>query len=94
MVVTSKIAEDRLRDLEEAFNILEGCNMKLNPSKCHNGIKCGKFLDYMVTKRGIKEISDQIMAIIDLKSPTKDIQRLTGRVATPNRFISRSSERC
>ena len=70
--------------------------MKLNSSKCHFGVKAGKFLGYMVTKRGIEASPEQIKAIINLKAPssTKDIQRLTGRVAALNRFISRSSERC
>ena len=96
MVVKSKKAENHLQDLEEAFDILDEFNMKLNPAKCHFGVKSGKFLGYMVTRRGIEASSEQIKAIIDLKSPasTKDIQRLTGRVAALNRFISRTSERC
>ena len=96
MVVKSKKAENHLQDLEEAFSILDKFNMKLNPAKCHFGVKSGKFLGYMVTRRGIEASSEQIKAIIDLKSPasTKDIQRLTGRVAALNRFISRTSERC
>ena len=50
----------------------------------------------MVTKRGIEASPEQIKAILDLKSPTnvKDIQRLTGRIAALNRFISRSSDKC
>ncbi|KAI3802237.1 hypothetical protein L1987_30367 [Smallanthus sonchifolius] len=41
-------------------------------------------------------IREQIKVIINLKSPanTKDVQRLTDRVAALNQFISRSSERC
>ncbi|XP_076899519.1 uncharacterized protein LOC143553398 [Bidens hawaiensis] len=96
MVVKSKRAEDHLRDLEEAFNILDQYNMKLNPSKCYFGVKAGKFLGYMVTKRGIEASPEQIEAIINLKSPVnaKDVQRLTGRITALNRFISRSSEKC
>ena len=70
--------------------------MKLNPSKCHFGVKAGKFLGYMVTKRGIEASPEQIKAILNLRSPTtaKDVQRLTGRIAALNRFISKSSEKC
>ncbi|KAI3821347.1 hypothetical protein L1987_08913 [Smallanthus sonchifolius] len=95
MVVKSKRDEDHLRDLREAFDILDQYNMQLNPSKCHFGVGAGKFLGYMVTKRGIEASPEQIKAIINLKSPanTKDVQRLTDRVAALNRFISRSSER-
>ena len=96
MVVKSKKAEDHLHDLEDAFRILNEYNMKLNPAKCHFGVKAGKFLGYMVTKRGIEASPEQIKAVINLKAPTsvKDIQRLTGRIAALNRFISRSSDRC
>ncbi|KAI3771957.1 hypothetical protein L6452_03129 [Arctium lappa] len=50
----------------------------------------------MVTRRGIEANPDQIKAIIEIKSPInfKEVQRLTGRVAALNRFISRSSDRC
>ncbi|KAI3695247.1 hypothetical protein L1987_78239 [Smallanthus sonchifolius] len=96
MAVKSKKAEDHLRDLRDAFDILDQYNMKLNPFKCHFGVGAGKFLGYMVTKRGTEAILEKIKAIINLKSPanTKDVEGLTGRVAALNRFISRSLERC
>ena len=96
MVVKSKKAEDLLKDLEEVFDILEEYNMKLNPSKCHFRMRSDKFLGYMVTKRGIEASPEKIKAILDLRSPssTKDIHRLTCRVAVLNRFTLRSSERC
>lgn len=96
MVVKSKKAEDHLRDLKVAFRILDQYNMKLNPAKCHFGVGSGKFLGYMVTKRGIEASPEQIKAILNLKSPAnvKDIQRLAGRVAALNRFISKSSDKC
>ena len=95
MVVKSKKDEDHLKDLEKAFNILDEYNMNLNPAKCHFGMRSSKFLGYTVTKRGIEACPKQIKAIIDLISPSskKDIHRLTGRVATVNKFISRSSKR-
>ncbi|KAI3704181.1 hypothetical protein L1987_74396 [Smallanthus sonchifolius] len=93
--VKLKKAEDHPSDLEEALDILDHYNMKLNPSKCHFGVGAVKFLGYMVTKRGIEASPKQINAIINLKSPanTKDVQRLSGRAATLNKFISRSLER-
>ncbi|KAJ0885315.1 putative nucleotidyltransferase, Ribonuclease H [Helianthus annuus] len=96
MVVKSIKAEDHLRDMEEAFDILDKYNMKLNPSKCHFGVKAGKFLGSMVTKRGIEASPEQIKALVNIKSPAnaKDVQRLTGRIVALNRFISKSSEKC
>ncbi|KAK1431700.1 hypothetical protein QVD17_08256 [Tagetes erecta] len=96
MVVKSKRKEHHLQDLEVAFNILDRYNMKLNPSKCHFGVKAGIFLGYVVTKSGIEASPEQIKAIINLKSPrnVKDIHRLTRGVVALNRFISKSSEKC
>lgn len=96
MVVKSKKSDDHLQDLKTSFDILDKYNMKLNPSKCHFGVKAGKFLGYMVTKRGIEASPEQIQAILNLKSPesVKDVQRLTGRIAALNIFISKSSEKC
>ena len=50
MVVKSK----KFEDVKEAFDILDEYNMKLNPSKYHFGMRSGKFMGYMVTKREIK----------------------------------------
>lgn len=48
----------------------------------------------MVIERGIEASPEQIKAILNLQSPnsTKDIQRLTDRVATLSMFISRHLE--
>jgi len=90
MVIKSKKAENHLQDLKEAFDILDAYNMKLNPAKCHFKVGVGKFLGYLVTKRGIEANPKKIKAILDLKSPRniKDVQRLTGRIPALNRFIS------
>ncbi|KAL5822071.1 hypothetical protein ACOSQ3_023953 [Xanthoceras sorbifolium] len=70
--------------------------MKLNPTKCSFGVSSGKFLGYLVTKRGIEANPDQLRSVMDLRSPKsiKDVQKLTGRLAALNRFISKSSEKC
>ncbi|KAI3746658.1 hypothetical protein L6452_09097 [Arctium lappa] len=70
--------------------------MKLNPTKCSFGVSSKKFLGYMVTRRGIEDNHDQIKAIVEIKSPRnfKEVQRLTGRVAALNKFISRLSDKC
>ena len=50
----------------------------------------------MVTHRGIEVNPNQIKAINNLqplRNP-KEVQKLTGMMATLNRFISRSAERC
>ncbi|XP_024011203.1 uncharacterized protein LOC112086481 [Eutrema salsugineum] len=70
--------------------------MKLNPTKCTFGVTSGEFLGYIVTKQGIEANPKQIDALINLPSPrnTREVQRLTGRIAALNRFISRSTDKC
>ncbi|KAI3747104.1 hypothetical protein L6452_09549 [Arctium lappa] len=96
MLVKSKHADDHIGHLKQSFDILREYKMKLNSTKCSFGVRAGKFLGYMVTRRGIEANPEQIKAIVELKSPRnfKEVQRLTGRVAALNRFISRSSDRC
>ncbi|XP_024009251.1 uncharacterized protein LOC112084363 [Eutrema salsugineum] len=56
----------------------------------------GEFLGYLVTHRGIEANPKQIKALIEMPSPRtkREVQRLTGRVAALNRFISRSTDKC
>ncbi|KFK26842.1 hypothetical protein AALP_AA8G300800 [Arabis alpina] len=70
--------------------------MKLNPTKCRFAVTSGEFLGYIVTHRGIEANPKQIDALIQMASLRKkcEVQRLTGRVAALNRFISRSTDKC
>ena len=96
MVVKSKLVSEHLADLVNIFEILRRHKLRLNASKCSFGVGSGKFLGYMVTHRGIEVNPDQIRAINSLQPPwnPKEVQKLTGMMATLNQFISRSSERC
>ena len=55
--------------------------MKLNPLKCAFGVNSGKFLGFMVIKRGIEVNHIQLKAIMDSQAPTskKEVQELIGR---------------
>jgi hypothetical protein len=68
---------------------------RLNLEKCIFGVREGKILSYLVSHRGIEVNPIKIQAIMGTALPqsTKDIQRLIGRLAALNRFISRSAER-
>ena len=50
----------------------------------------------MITERGIEANPEKIEAIRRMKPPTmkKGVQKLTGRLASLNRFISKSAEKC
>ena len=96
MVVKSKLVSEHVTDLISIFKILREHKLRLNAFKCSFGVGSGKFLGYMVTHRGIEVNPDQIKAINNLQPPRnpKEVQKLTGIMATLNRFISRSAERC
>ncbi|GKV42408.1 hypothetical protein SLEP1_g49817 [Rubroshorea leprosula] len=96
IVVKSLKAEDHLVDLDETFNNLKKNRMQLNPAKCIFGVESGKFLGFMVSRRGIEVNPEKIRAIAEMEPPksVKDIQRLTGRVAALHRFISKSADKC
>ncbi|KAL5835807.1 hypothetical protein ACOSQ3_015358 [Xanthoceras sorbifolium] len=96
MLVKSLVADQHLDHLRQSFDIIDKYGMKLNPTKCSFGVSSGKFLGYLVTKRGVEANPDQLRSVMDLRSPKsiKDVQKLTGRLAALNRFISKSSEKC
>ncbi|CAL8112754.1 unnamed protein product [Prunus armeniaca] len=84
MLVKSRRAWGHLENLALMFGILKDYRMRLNPTKCTFGVSSGKFLGFMISQRGIEANPEKIKAIIDMKTPKtqKDIQSLTGRVAT------------
>ena len=70
--------------------------MKLNPSKCVFGVASGKFLGFMVSQRGIEANPEKVQAIINMASPrtVKEVQKLTGRIAALNKFVSKATDKC
>ncbi|XP_077222201.1 uncharacterized protein LOC143856047 [Tasmannia lanceolata] len=96
MLVKSRSAQDHVSDLKETFQVLREHNMRLKPTKCIFGVNSGKFLGFMVSRRGIESNPEKIKAVVELTPPKtiREVQRLTGMVAALGRFISKSAERC
>ena len=69
MLVKSQNEGKHLDDLQEIFNTLRQCNMRLNPNKCAFGVSSGKFLGFMVSRRGIEANPNKIQTILDMKPP-------------------------
>jgi hypothetical protein len=95
IIVKSTKQENHIADLQETFANFRQASLKLNPEKCVFGIKKGKFLGCLVSTKGIEANPNKIEAILRMEPPNtkKRAQRLTGRLASLNRFISRSAER-
>jgi hypothetical protein len=88
IIVKSTKQENHITDLQETFANFRQVGLKLNPEKCVFGVKKGKFLGYLVSTKGIE-------AILRMEPPStkKGAQRLTVRLTSLNRFISRTVER-
>jgi hypothetical protein len=81
--------------LKETFANFRQAGLKLNPEKCVFRVKKGKFLGCLVSTKGIEANPSKIEAILRMEPPNskKGAQRLAGRLASLNRFISRLVER-
>jgi hypothetical protein len=95
IVVVSKKKKNYIADLVETFVNMREVKLKLNLEKCVFGITKGKVLGCLVSTRGIEANSDKIRAITQMQPPHswKDVQKLTGRIASLNQFISKLTER-
>jgi hypothetical protein len=95
IIVKSTKQENHISDLQETFANFRRAGLMLNPEKCVFGVKKGKFLGCLVSTKGIEANPSKIEAILQMEPPKsrKGAQRLTGRLASLNRFISRSAER-
>ncbi|GJV37275.1 reverse transcriptase domain-containing protein [Tanacetum coccineum] len=95
LVIKSCTEQEVIRDVEETFRTLRKINMKLNPKKCTFRMKEGVFLGYKVNSDGLMVCPDKVEAVLSLPSPKclKDVQRLNEKLASLNRFLSKSAER-
>ena len=78
MVAKTPSSRDHYANLEEVFMQLRKNNMRLNPLKCAFGVEEGKFLGFMITRRGIEANPDKCRAILEMQSPSivKEVQSL------------------
>ncbi|KAL0407940.1 UNVERIFIED_CONTAM: hypothetical protein Sradi_1728400 [Sesamum radiatum] len=90
IMVKSTKRVDHLTHLTECFEIVRKYSMKLNPAKCTFEGKGGKFLGYLVTKRGIEVNMEKVQVIMEMKSPksVKEVQQLIGHIPSLGHFLS------
>jgi hypothetical protein len=95
IIVKIKSRSSLLDNLAIVFDRLRSTCTMLNPDKCVFGVFAGKLLGFLVSPQGIKANPEKIKAIevMQLLSRIKDVQELTGCLATLSRFISRLTER-
>jgi hypothetical protein len=95
IIVKSTKQENHIADLQETFANFRKVGLKLNLEKCVFRVKKGKFLGCLVSTKGIEANLSKIEDILRTEPPRtrKGARRLTGRLTSLNRFISRSAER-
>lgn len=96
MVVKSIEEWGHIDDLMDIFEVLRHHQLRLKANKWAFRVGAGKFLENLITYRGIEVNPNQISAIEHLKSLSnpKEIQVLTGMLAVLNWFISKFANRC
>ncbi|GJX44360.1 reverse transcriptase domain-containing protein [Tanacetum coccineum] len=94
MIIKSKTELEMIKEVEETLMTLKKVNMKLNPKKCSFGMKEGKFVGYIVTFEGIRGNPEKTKAVKNMPLPSnlKKMQRLSGKLAVLNRFLSKAVE--
>lgn len=70
MIIKMMEGHSHANDLEDILQLVRRYNMHLNPAKCSFRVQVGKFLCFMLTRRGIKANPDKCQEIIDMKIPT------------------------
>ncbi|GJW36074.1 reverse transcriptase domain-containing protein [Tanacetum coccineum] len=95
LVIKSRTEDKIIKDIEETFKTVREINMKLNPKKCTFGVEEGMFLGYKVNTKGIKVCPNKAYAVLSLPSLKclKDVQKLNGKLASLNRFLTKSAEK-
>jgi len=96
LVVKSRKRPDHLRDLQQIFERLRRCQLKMNPLKCAFGVTSDKFLGFIVRHRGIEIDQAKVKAIQDMPEPKnlKELHDLQGHLAYIRKFISNLADRC
>ena len=68
MVVTSQEKEQHVTDLKKLFATIATYGLKLNPEKCIFGVEAGRFLGFLLTKRGIEANPEKCATIMAMRS--------------------------
>ncbi|KAL0345567.1 UNVERIFIED_CONTAM: hypothetical protein Sradi_4388000 [Sesamum radiatum] len=89
MLVKSKKERDHLQDLGQAF--YASLRDETESNEVYLWSSWGKVSRYLFSERGIEANLENLEAIMQLSSPKmiKEVQKLTGKIASLNRFIAK-----
>ncbi|XP_025648121.1 uncharacterized protein [Arachis hypogaea] len=95
MLAKTDSGKQLISDLKVIMSTLRKHQMRLNPTKCAFGMEAGKFLDFMITQRGVEANPEKCRAVLEMTSPKNinDIQKLTGQLTALSRFLGASAQK-
>jgi len=95
IVIKTRDASSLIDNLDCTFKALNKYKWKLKPKKCIFGVPSVILLGNIVSRDGIRPNPSKVKAVLDMRPPrnVKDIQKLTGCMATLSQFISRMGEK-
>ena len=87
---------DHVEDLNQVFDQLRRYQLKMNPFKYAFGVTFGKFLGFIVRRRGIEIEQSKIEAIMKMPKPQNihELKSLQGQLVYLCRFILNLAGRC
>lgn len=90
MILKTSQRRSHVGDLKDVLGLVRKYNMHINPTKFSFRLQVGKFLSFMLTKRGVEANPNKCQAVIDMRSPANvhEVQQLAGRLITLSRFLS------
>ena len=77
IAVKSCVKGDHIANLKTIFNIMQVHQLKMNPAKSFLGIASDKFLDFVMTSKGIHLDPEKVRAIQEMQPP-RNLRELKG----------------
>lgn len=89
LVVKSKTRGEYWRTLRKVLNRCQLYNMRMNPKKYSFGVSSGKFLGFIVHRRGIYVDLNKVRAIASTRPPSsqKELRSFLGKLSYIRSFI-------
>ncbi|KAK9951373.1 hypothetical protein M0R45_006820 [Rubus argutus] len=89
LVVKSKTRGEHWSTLRKVLSRCRLYNMRMNPKKCSFGVSSGKFLGFIVHRRGIDVDPDKVKVIASTTPPSsqKELKSFLGKLSYIRRFI-------
>ena len=96
MIAKSQTEEEHIDHLQKLFERLKKYKLRLNPNKCTFGVRSGKLLGFVVSKRGIEVDPAKVKAIQEMPAShtEKEVRGFLGRLNYIARFISHLTATC